>query len=91
MREWVAADTHDPALVAPYSPETVNATAYAEMRAVRAPVVTAHEYNFYVLLALIAIHIAAAVVTELREGGSVVSAMFTGRKMHEHPPVDLEP
>jgi cytochrome b len=90
MREWVAADTHDPMLVAPYSPETVNAAAYAEMRGFRAPIVTTHEYNFYVLLFLIAIHIAAAVVTELREGGNVISAMFTGRKAHEHPPVDLE-
>ena len=91
MREWVAADTHDPSLVAPYSPETVNAEAYAEMRAFRAPVVTTHEYNFYVLLGLIAIHIAAAVVSEFREGGNVISAMFTGRKVHDQSPIDLEP
>src|SRR5690606_31110210 len=88
MREWVAADTHDPALVMPYSPETVNADAYAEMRAFRSPIVTTHEYNFYVLLVLIVIHVAAAVVTEFREGGNVISAMFTGRKVHEETPVD---
>lgn len=91
MREWVAGDTHDPTLVMPYSPETVNADAYANMRAFRAPIVRTHEYNFYVLLVLVAVHVAAAVVTELRERGNVISAMFTGRKVHDQTPVDLEP
>jgi cytochrome b len=91
MREWVAAETHDPALVRPYSPETTDPDAYAEMRSFRAPIVRIHEYNFYLLIALIAIHIASAVVTEFREGGMVISAMFTGRKAHEQRPVDLDP
>jgi cytochrome b len=86
--EWVAADTHDPALVRPYTPETVNADAYADMRAVRSPIVTIHEYNFFVLLAMIAIHIAAAVIVEVREGGAIVSAMFTGRKILHQTPED---
>ncbi len=88
VREWVAADSHDPSLVRPYSPETVNAEAYAEMRSFRAPIVNIHEINFYILLVLISIHIAAAVVAEFREGGSVISAMFTGRKIHDGTPVD---
>jgi cytochrome b len=88
MREWVAADTHAPALVQPYSPDTVNAAAYAEMRAFRSPIVVTHESTFFVLLALIAIHVAAAVFAELREGGGVISAMFTGRKVSAREPVD---
>jgi Ni/Fe-hydrogenase 1 B-type cytochrome subunit len=91
MRDWVAGTTHDPALVQPYSPETVDPEAYADMRAFRAPIVEIHELNFYVLVVLIAIHITAAVVTELREGGTIISAMFTGRKAHRRRPVDLEP
>lgn len=91
VREWVAADTHDPALVRPYAPETVNSEAYADMRSFRAPVVDFHKFNYFVLLGLIAIHIAAAVITEFREGGAVISAMFTGRKIHSEVPVDLEP
>jgi cytochrome b len=91
MREWAAADTHDPALVRPYAPDTVNAEGYAAMRALRAPIVRTHEYNFYVLLALIAIHIAAALIAESREGGNPISAMVTGRKAHDRLPVDLEP
>jgi cytochrome b len=88
VREWVAADTHDPDLVRPYSPGTVNTDAYADMRAVRGPIVDIHHYNFYILLVLIAIHIAAAIVTEFREGGAVITAMFTGRKVHRGEPVD---
>lgn len=89
MRDWVAADTHDPALVRPYAPESVNPDAYAEMRSFRSPIVRIHQYNFYLLIVLIVIHIAAAVVTELREGGAVISAMFTGRKVHKQKPVDI--
>jgi cytochrome b len=88
FREWVAADTHDPALVRPYSPQTVNAAAYAEMRAFRSPVVRIHEYTFFVLLAMIAIHVVAAVIVELKEGGAIVSSMFTGRKILSRRPED---
>jgi hypothetical protein len=88
MREWVAGDTHDPALVRPYAPDTVNAQAYADMRAFRAPIVETHELTYFILLALIAIHIASAVIAELREGGTIISAMFTGRKIHRCEPVD---
>lgn len=90
VREWVAGDTHDPDAVRPYAPDTVNETAYAAMRAFRGPIVSVHEYNFFVLLTLIAIHIAAAVFSEFREGGTVVSAMFTGTKWHADEPVDRE-
>jgi cytochrome b len=88
MRAWVAADTHDPSLVRPYAPDTVNAQAYADMRAFRAPIVETHELAFFGLLALIAIHIAAAVIAEIKEGGTIISAMFTGRKIHDREPVD---
>jgi cytochrome b len=44
--------------------------------------------NFYILLALIAIHIASSIVTEFREEGAVITAMFTGRKIHGGDPVE---
>jgi cytochrome b len=40
------------------------------------------------LLVTIVIHIAGVVVTELREGGAIVSAMFTGRKVIDREPAD---
>jgi len=86
--EQVAADTHDPALVRPYAPDTVNADAYAAMRAFRAPVVATHEWTFFLLVTLIAVHVAAAVFAELKEG-TIISAMFTGRKILDREPVDV--
>lgn len=58
------------------------------MRAFRAPIVETHELTYFILLALIAIHIAAAVIAEIKEGGTIISAMFTGRKIHGREPVD---
>jgi len=34
------------------------------------------------------IHILAVVVTEVREGGNLVSAMFSGKKVLRGPPAD---
>ena len=61
------------------------------MRAFRSPIVTVHEYSFFLLLILIAVHIADAVVDELKEGGALISAMFTGTKVHSREPADAPP
>jgi cytochrome b len=85
---WVAAPGVDSTTLVPYAPETYDAAAYEAMRAFRAPFITAHEYGFYTLLVFAALHILAVVVTEVREGGSLVSAMITGRKVLSGPPAD---
>ena len=63
--------------------------AYEAMRAFRKPFITVHYYGFYVLLGLIVVHILAVVVTELREGGNLISAMFSGKKVLNQTPADL--
>ena len=79
--EWVAAPDMDPSQVRPYAPETVNETSYSEMRNFRAPVIGTHLTTYYVLLILILLHVVGVVTTELRKGGTIISAMFTGRKI----------
>jgi Ni/Fe-hydrogenase 1 B-type cytochrome subunit len=37
---------------------------------------------------MIAVHIIGAIVTDLREGGGIISAMFTGRKILSRKPQD---
>lgn len=86
--EWVAEPDKDPSLVRPYAPETVNETSYQEMRDFRGPVIATHLNNYYVLLALILIHVLAVITVEVRKGGNIISAMFTGRKTL---PADLKP
>jgi cytochrome b len=85
---WVAAPGVDPATLVPYAPEMYAKESYEAMRAFRKPFVTIHYYGFYTLLCVVLIHIIAVVVTELREGGNLVSAMFTGRKVLSEPPSD---
>jgi len=78
--QWVATPDKDPSLVRPYAPETVNEASYAEMREFRSPVIATHLNTYYVLLVLILIHVIAVVTMEVRKGGNIISAMFTGRK-----------
>ncbi len=53
-------------------------------------VVSVHHYGFYVLLGVVLVHILAVVVTELRTGGNLVSAMFSGKKVLSQPPADKQ-
>jgi Ni/Fe-hydrogenase 1 B-type cytochrome subunit len=90
IREWIAAPGIAPASLVPYARDTYDAAAYADMRALRSPIGSTHLYGFYILAALIVLHIAAVVLTESREGGGLVSAMFHGRKVLDGTPVDAD-
>lgn len=84
----VAAPGVDPATLAPYSPEMYDKAAFAAMREMRAPFVRIHGYGFYALLFVVVAHIAAVVLTEVRGGGNLISAMFTGKKILRAPLTD---
>lgn len=90
IAQWVAAPEVAPASLKPYAPEMYNTAAYESMRAFRKPIALVHLYSFYALLVVVVLHVAAVIVTELREGGSIISAMFTGRKIMTGRPVDEE-
>jgi len=90
IANWIAGAGVDPATLVPYAKDTYDKEAYEAMRAFRKPFITIHYYGFYILLATIIIHILAVVVTELREGGNLISAMFTGKKVLSQPPADQE-
>ena len=85
---WVAAPGVDPSTLVPYDKTGIDLVSWDAMRAFRSPFVTVHYWTFYALLFLIVIHIVGVVVTELREGGGLVSAMFTGRKVFDRKPAD---
>lgn len=88
IASWIAAPGVDPWTIVPYDKTGIDPASWEAMRAFRSPILTVHYWNFYALLLLIAIHIAGAVVTELREGGGIISAMFTGRKVLDRKPAD---
>ncbi len=90
IAEWVAAPGVDPSQILPYDRSLVDPDAYQEMRAFRSGYLSTHVANFYVILALVVIHVAAVIWTENRHGGSLVSAMFSGRKALAEEPVDRQ-
>ncbi len=90
IKAWVAEDASNLEAVKPYSKDNVNEEKFAEMRAFRKPFIVVHVYAFYLLLLAIVLHIGAIVVTEIKERSGLISAMFTGRKVFSHPPVDAE-
>ncbi|MEO8627486.1 MAG: cytochrome b/b6 domain-containing protein [Betaproteobacteria bacterium] len=81
IAQWVAAPGVDPSTLAPYSPQMYEQTAFDSMRALRKPFAVVHLYGFYLLIIVAILHIAAVVITEIREKGNLISAMFTGVKI----------
>ncbi|MCC7547068.1 MAG: cytochrome b/b6 domain-containing protein [Burkholderiales bacterium] len=88
IAERVAAPGVDPATLVPYALDTYDKAAYDEMRAMRKPYALVHLYAFYVLMVVVVLHVTAVIVTEVRERGNIVSAMFTGMKIVRGHPVD---
>lgn len=85
---WIAAPGVDPSTIVPYNKTGIDLAAWDAMRAFRSPFVTVHYWTFFALLAGVFLHIAGVLVAELREGGSVVSAMITGKKAFDQQPID---
>ena len=93
IAEWVtgAGEEHEKIKnLKPGANDDVDSEAYAEMRAFRKPVIAIHVYSFYGLIVTIFLHIAAVVLTEVKENNGLVSAMFTGRKILSRKPVDRD-
>ena len=90
--EWVIStdSEHQPSELKAGSKESVDPEAYKEMRAFRKPFGTTHKYGFYLLCLAIIVHIAAVVMSELKENNNIISAMFSGKKTFSEKPVDLE-
>jgi cytochrome b len=90
MKAWVAEDPARVGEIRPYSKVNVNEASYNEMRSFRKPFIQTHGTLFYVLTLLILTHIAAAIITDVKEKNGIISAMFTGWKVFDKKPVDYE-
>jgi len=93
IAEWVTGSGEDHSKLAdlkPYSKTNVDPESYKAMRDFRKPFITIHGYVFYTLLIAILLHLIGVVVSELRERCGLVSAMFTGKKVFDEKPVDLD-
>ena len=90
VAEYVAAPDTDPASLVPYDPTGTIAEKADRLKAFKKPFGLIHLYSAFILMFIIVVHITAVVYTEVREGGGIISAMFTGRKVLSGKPVDDE-
>jgi len=78
--EYVAQPGVDPGTLVPYDTSAVDKEKYDALKAFKKPFGIVHIYTSYFLMFLILVHIAAVVRVEVKEGGGIISAMFTGNK-----------
>jgi len=78
--EYVAQTGADPDSLVPYDTSAVDKEKYDALKAFKKPFGTVHIYTSYFLMFLIMVHIAGVVRVEIKEGGGIISAMFTGNK-----------
>lgn len=89
--EWATGAGEDHSQLVGLEPgqkEMLDPEGYAAMREFRAPFIEIHEIIFYLLILAIILHVAAVVVTEIRERSGLVSAMFSGVKYLDKTPED---
>jgi Ni/Fe-hydrogenase 1 B-type cytochrome subunit len=85
----VAASGVLPAEIKPYDKTGTDATKMAEMKAFKKPVGVIHIYGAYILWLLIFVHIIAVIRTDSRGHGTIISAMFSGKKHLPSEPEDV--
>jgi len=88
--EYVALPGVDPDSLIPYDKSAVDEEKFAALKAFKKPFGTIHIYTSYFLIFLIVVHIAAVVHVEIRQGGGIISAMFTGTKYLDTDNLDIE-
>ncbi len=89
--EWATAAGEDHSKLeglVPGAKEMLDPEGYAAMRRFRAPFIEIHEIGFWVMLLAIFGHIAAVVISEVKERDGLISAMFSGYKVFRDKPKD---
>ena len=90
VAEYVAKPGVDPDKLIPYDKSTVDEAKSNNLNKLKRPAGTIHLYGSYVLMFIIVLHVFAVVLIEIREGGGITSAMFSGKKLMSGKPADLD-
>ncbi len=88
--KYIAQPGVDPASLIPYDTSAVDKDKYDALKAFKEPFGTVHIYTAYFLMFLIIVHIAAVIRVEAKEGGGLISAMFTGKKYLRDKALDTD-
>jgi len=88
VQDYIAADQVPPSSLKPYDETQLDVEKFQALKAFKSPFGKLHLYTAYTLLGMLLLHIAAVIVTDKREGGAIISAMFTGKKYLRGSPRD---
>ena len=88
--EYIAAPDTDISQIQPYQAAGTVTEKVDNLKAFKKPFGSVHLYSAWALILLIVIHIIAVVRMEVKEGGSLISAMFSGKKILSEKPVDTD-
>ena len=87
--DWVTGGDADRlAALVPGDKSAVVPDLYQSMRDFRKPFISLHEFGFFVICALVVVHLVGVVFTEVKEKNGLVSAMITGEKVVAGKTVD---
>ena len=87
--KYVAAEGIKPSDIKPYDKTGTDADKLAGLQAFKKPFGVIHIYAAYILWLLILIHLIAVIGAEIKGEGTLVSAMFSGKKHLPREPQDL--
>lgn len=90
VTEYIVESDTDPSSILPYVATGTDIDKVASLKAFKGPFGKVHIYSSYVLMFMIVVHIFFVVRVEIKEGGSLITAMFTGKKILTKKPVDTE-
>ena len=88
--EYIAKPDINTNSIIPYNPTGTIESKVNEVKVFKRSFGTIHQYSAYALMLIIVIHIFVVVLTEIREGGGLITAMFTGKKMLSREPADID-
>jgi len=88
VAEYIAEPGTDPNSILPYVAEGTEKDKVDNLKAFKGPFGKVHLYASYVLMFMIVLHIFFVVRVEIKEGGGLITAMFTGKKILTRKPVD---
>jgi Ni/Fe-hydrogenase 1 B-type cytochrome subunit len=86
---YVAAEGVPAAQIKPYDNTGTDVDKMAKLKAFKKPFGTTHIYGAYLLWLLILVHLIAVIRADAGGQGTLISAMFSGKKHLPRPPQDL--
>ncbi len=87
---YIAAPGVNSASIKPYNKAGTDAAKVSSLATIKGPAGAIHKYAAYGLMFMIVLHIFFVVRTEISEGGGLITAMFTGKKVFSSKPEDSD-